>query len=272
MLDFAGRDKPEGRMSARAMNPEAKAANKLNVAAAEWEARLKLAACYRMFVRRGMDDLIYTHLSLKLADEPGAFLFIGFGQLFDDVSASTLLKVDLDGNNIGATPGEVNPAGWIVHSTVYRARPEAASVMHLHTIPGVAVSAQQCGLLPVNQFAITYSGRIAYHAYDGPGLRPEEQRSFVADLGDKPMMFLRNHGTLTCGRSLAEAFTLMHYLERTCEIQLAAQAGGALVVPPREVIEHTVRTGQGTGDARWGEIGFEALLRRLDREDPSYRE
>lgn len=243
----------------------------LNVSAAEWELRVRLAACYRMFVRRGMDDLIYTHLSARLIDEPDAYLFIGFGQLFDDVIASTLLKVDLDGRNIGVTSGKVNPAGWIVHSTVYRARPEANSVMHLHTIPGVAVSTQKSGLLPVNQFAITYSGKIAYHAYDGPGLRPDEQKSFVADLGDNKMMFLRNHGTLTWGRTIAEAFTLMHYLERTCEIQLAAQAGGELVVPSRDVIERTVSTGQGIGDAKWGEIGFDALMRRLDREDPTYR-
>jgi len=259
-------------MVARSAKPKAQGpASGLNVSAAEWELRVRLAACYRMFVRRGMDDLIYTHLSARLSDDPGTYLFIGFGQLFDDVTASTLLKVDLDGRNIGATPGAVNPAGWIVHGTVYRARPEASSVMHLHTVPGVAVSAQQCGLLPVNQFAITHSGKIAYHAYDGPGLRPDEQKSFVADLADRKMMFLRNHGTLTWGRSIAEAFTLMHYLERTCEIQLAAQAGGALVVPPREVIERTVATGQGTGDAKWGEIGFDALMRRLDREDPSFR-
>lgn len=259
-------------MVARSPKPKAAPAKKLNVSESEWGHRVKLAACYRMFVRRQMDDLIYTHLSVRLGDQPDAFLFIGFGQLFDDVTASTLLKVDIDGNNIGTIPGEVNPAGWVVHGTVYKAKPEANSVMHLHTIPGVAVSAQKLGLRPVNQFAITYSGKIGYHDYDGPGLRPAEQQTFVRDLADNKMMFLRNHGTLSWGRSLSEAFTLMHYLERSCEIQIAAQAGGELVVPSREVIERTVKTGQGTGDARWGEIGFEALLRRLDREDPTYRE
>ena len=259
-------------MAARPTKTRTASSRKLNVSEAEWNDRIKLAACYRMFVRRQMDDLIYTHLSVQLSDQPGAFLFIGFGLLFDDVTASTLLKVDIDGNNIGTVPGEVNPAGWVVHGTLYKAKPGANSVMHLHTIPGVAVSAQKAGLRPVNQFAIAYSGKIGYHDYDGPGLRPEEQTTFVRDLADNKMMFLRNHGTLSWGRSLAEAFTLMHYLERTCEIQIAAQAGGELVVPPREVIERTVRTGQGTGDARWGEIGFEALLRRLDREDPSYRD
>jgi ribulose-5-phosphate 4-epimerase/fuculose-1-phosphate aldolase len=259
-------------MATRAVKTRTTPARRLNLSEAEWELRVKLAACYRMFARREMDDLIYTHLSVRLTDQPDAYLFIGFGQLFDDVTASNLLKVDIDGKNIGGTPGELNPAGWVVHGTVYKAQPKANSVMHLHTIPGVAVSAQKCGLLPVNQFAITYAGSIGYHDYDGPGLRPEEQKTFVLDLGDNRMMFLRNHGTLTWGRTLAEAFTLMHYLERTCEIQIAAQAGGELAVPPRAVIERTVKTGQGTGDARWGEIGFEALIRRLDREDTSYRD
>jgi len=260
-------------MSARAARARPKAStNRLNVSEAEWALRVKLAACYRMFVRREMDDLIYTHLSVKLDDQQNAYLFIGFGQLFDDVTASSLLKVDIDGKNIGATPGEVNPAGWVVHSTVYRAQAQANSVMHLHTIPGVAVSAQKDGLRPVNQFAITYSGQIAYHDYDGPGFRPAEQQTLIADLGDKKMMFLRNHGTLSWGRSIAEAFTLMHYLERTCEIQIAVQGGGELATPSDEVIKRTVATGQGTGDAKWGEIGFEALLRRLDRQDPSYRD
>lgn len=258
-------------MVARPSKPKTTTRPKLKISDSEWEHRVKLAACYRMFVRRQMDDLIYTHLSVRLSDQPDAFLFIGFGQLFDDVTASTLLKVNIDGHNIGAVPGEVNPAGWVVHGTVYKAQPEAFSVMHLHTIPGVAVSAQKGGLRPVNQFAITYSGKIGYHDYDGPGLRPEEQQTFAHDLADNKMMFLRNHGTLSWGRSLAEAFTLMHYLERTCEIQIAAQTGGELVLPSPAVIERTVKTGQGTGDARWGEIGFDALQRRLDREDPSYR-
>lgn len=245
---------------------------KRGMTAAERERREQLAACYRMFARRGMDDLIYTHLSARVPDSPH-FLFVRFGDLFDEVRASDLLKVDLDGANVGAAPGEVNPAGWVVHATVYKAVPEAQCAMHLHTICGTAVSAQKGGLLPVNQFAVTHHGRIAYHDYDGPGLRPAEQKKFVKNLGDKRMMFLRNHGTLTHGRSIAEAYTLMHYLERTCEIQVAALAGGAkLAVPPKSVIDRTVKTGQGTGDRSFGDVGFKALLRRLDREDPSYRD
>ena len=235
------------------------------------QARRELAACYRMFARRGMDDLIYTHLSCRVPESPGRFLFIPFGMLFEEVTASNLLEVDIAGADVSGGDKPVNPAGWIVHRTVYEARPEASCVMHLHTICGTAVSAQAEGLQPINQFGITYAGQLGYHDYDGPGLRPEEQRKFVAALGEKKMMFLRNHGTLAWGRSIAEAFTLMHYLERSCEIQVAAQGGGALALPPQEVIARTVETAQGVGDASFGRIGFEALLRRLDREDPTYR-
>ena len=148
------------------------------------QARLDLAACYRMFARRGMDDLIYTHLSARIPDAPGRFLFIPFGMLFEEVTASNLLEVDIAARPVGFRRCRSIPAGWIVHRTVYEAQPAAKSVMHLHTICGTAVSAQQTGLLPVNQFGITYAGQIGYHDYDGPGLRPEEQKRFVADLGD----------------------------------------------------------------------------------------
>ena len=240
---------------------------------AEREARIELAACYRDFARRGMDDSIYTHLSARIPDTENEFLFIGFGLLFGEMTASRLMTVDLDGANIGGGPDQVNPAGWVVHRTVYEAAPEARCAMHLHTVAGVAVSAQKEGLLPINQFAVTHAGQVAYHAYDGPGLRPVEQRRFVKDLGGRRMMFLRNHGTLTWGRTVAEAYTLMHYLERTCVIQVAALAGGGeLALPDKRVIARTAKIGQGTGDASFGEIGFRAMMRRLDREDPSYRD
>ena len=234
--------------------------------------REQLAGCYRMFARRGMDDLIYTHLSARIPGTTDRFLFIPFGMLFEEVTASNLIEVDITGAVASGDGKAVNPAGWIVHRTTYEAVPDARCVMHLHTIAGTAVSAQRAGLLPINQFAVTYSGRIAYHDYDGPGLRPEEQKAFAADLGDKRMIFLRNHGTLTVGRSIAEAFTLMHYLERTCEIQIAAQAGGELAIPTQSVIDATVATAQGVGDRTFGEVGFNALQRKLDRDDPSYRD
>src|SRR5215468_5806187 len=175
------------------------------------ETRRHLAACYRMFARRGMDDLIFTHLSARIPGTADRFLFIPFGMLFEEVTASNLVEVDITGALASGAGNAVNPAGWIVHRTTYEAVPDAQCVMHLHTIAGTAVSAQRDGLLPVNQFAVTYFGKIAYHDYEGPGLPPAEQQRFVTDLGNKRMMFLRNHGTLTQGRTIAEAFTLMHY-------------------------------------------------------------
>lgn len=238
----------------------------------ERETRRQLAACYRLFARRDMDDMIYTHLSARLPGTSDRFLFIPFGMLFEEVTASNLMVVDIEGRDVEQSGKAVNPAGWVVHRVVYEAQPEAACVMHLHTITGTAVSAQMQGLLPINQFAVTYSGKISYHDYDGPGLRPAERVKFAANLGANRMMFLRNHGTLTHGRSIAEAYTLMHNLERTCEIQIAAQAGGAqLAMPTPEVIATTVATGQGVGDRHFGDVGFEAMLRKIDRADPSYR-
>jgi ribulose-5-phosphate 4-epimerase/fuculose-1-phosphate aldolase len=241
------------------------------VSAAERQTRVHLAACYRMFARRGMDDAIFTHLSARIPGKRDRFLFIPFGMLFDEVTASNLLEVDLDGKAV-ADERAVNPAGWVVHKVVYQAAADAECVMHLHTVTGTAVSAQKCGLLPVNQFGITFHGQIAYHDYDGPGLRPDEQRDFVRDLGGKRLMFLRNHGTLTHGRSIAEAFTLMHNLERTCEIQIAALSAGDLALPAAEVIERTVKTAQGVGDRAFSDVGFQAFVRQLDRVDPSYRD
>jgi len=242
-----------------------------SLAARERHTRLQLAACYRIFARRGMDDLIFTHLSARLPGRDNRFLFIPFGMLFEEVTASNLLEVDIDGKT-AADGASVNPAGWIVHRVVYETVPDAQCVMHLHTVTGTAVSAQKQGLLPLNQFGITFHGKIAYHDYDGPGLRTEEQKKFIVNLGDKRMMFLRNHGTLTHGRSIAEAFILMHNLERTCEIQIAAQSGGHdLALPPNDIIARTVEIAQGVGDQHFTEVGFDACLRQLDRIDSSYR-
>lgn len=239
----------------------------------EFRLRTELAACYRDFSRRGMDDSIYTHLSARIPESDSRFLFIEFGTLFREVSASQLITVNLAGENIGNSSKAANPAAWALHKTVYEAIPNAKSIMHLHTIAGVAISAQEKGLLPVNQFAITHWDQIAYHDYEGPGLGPEEQERLVNNLKHKKIMFLRNHGTLTWGSTIAEAYTLMHFLERTCEIQIAAQAGGGqLVIPDKNIIDRTSRIGQGTGNSTFGTIGFHAMMRQLDQKDTSYRD
>lgn len=250
-----------------------KHALKDSVPAAEWKTRVELAACYRLFAQAGLDDLVFTHLSARIPNESGRFLFICHGLLFGEVTASNLLAVDIEGNNVGAVPGEVNPAGWIVHRTVFEGYPDNTCAMHLHTTAGIAVSLQKHGLLPVNQFGITYHGKIGYHDYAGPGLPAEERRAFLRDMDGKRMLFLRGHGTLTYGSSIAQAYFLMHYLEWSCRIQIAAQSAATdLVLPPGDVIARTVKTAQGVGDGAFAEVAFRALLRKLDREDPSYRE
>ena len=243
------------------------------VPAGEWKARVELAACYRLFAQAGLDDLVFTHLSARIPDESGRFLFICHGLLFAEVTASNLLTLDIEGNNVGAVPGEVNPAGWIVHRTVFEGYPDTACAMHLHTTAGIAVSVQEHGLLPVNQFGVTYHGKIGYYDYAGPGLPPKEQEAFIRGLKGKRMMFMRNHGTLTYGSNIAGTYFLMHYLEWSCRIQIAAQSAAAdLVLPPGDVIERTVKTAQGVGDGAFADAAFRALLRKLDREEPSYRE
>lgn len=243
------------------------------VPAEEWNTRVELAACYRLFAQAGLDDLVFTHLSARIPRESGRFLFICHGLLFAEVTASNLLTVDVKGSNVGTVPGEVNPAGWIVHRTVFEGYPDNTCAMHLHTTAGIAVSVQKQGLLPVNQFGLTYHGKIGYHDYVGPGLPSEEQRAFIRDMEGKRMMFLRGHGTLTYGSSIAQAYFLMHYLEWSCQIQIAAQSVAAdLVLPPGDVIERTVKTAQGVGDGAFADVAFRALLRKLDREDLSYRE
>ncbi len=243
------------------------------VSAAEWKTRVELAACYRLFAHAGLDDLVFTHLSARVPNESARFLFISHGLLFEEVTASNLLTVNIDGNNVGSVPGEVNPAGWVVHHTVFEGFPDTACAMHLHTTAGIAVSVQEHGLLPVNQFGLTYHGKIGYYDYAGPGLPPKEQEAFIREMDGKRMMFLRSHGTLTYGSNIAQAYFLMHYLEWSCQIQIAAQSAAAdLVLPPADVIEQTVKTAQGVGDGAFAEAAFGALLRRLDREDPSYRE
>jgi ribulose-5-phosphate 4-epimerase/fuculose-1-phosphate aldolase len=232
--------------------------------AAEQALRVDLAAAYRLVALRGWDDLIYTHLTARVPNDPECFLINPFGLRFDEVTASNLVKIDAQGRIVGDSPHPVNAIGFRIHATVHAARPDAHCVMHLHHVNGIAVSAQAAGLLPISQHAMRFWGQVGYHDYEGLTLTEAEGAKLVASLGSHPALFLRNHGTLVCGRTVAEAFVLMDTLDRACDIQLKAQAGGVpLVMPPREVLEHTLR--QLTGDdVPEGEREWPALLRLLD--------
>lgn len=237
----------------------------------ERRARIDLAACYRLIALEGWDDLIYTHVSLAVPGEPRHYLINPFGLAFDEVSASNLVKIDLDGNIVGDSPYGVNVTGFVIHGAVHAARDDAKCVMHLHSPAGTAVSMLACGLLPLSQHAMRFYRSIGYHDYTGLAVDATERASLVADLGAHQAMLLRNHGTLTCGTTVAEAWVLMHALEKACRMQLDAMAASVdLVMPPAEVLERT-RAQLADNDVPEGEREWPALLRRLDRIDASYR-
>lgn len=238
--------------------------------------RVDLAAAYRLIHRHNLDDSIYTHISVRLPGRHDRFLINPYGMRFEEVTASNLVTVDLDGTVIDDPMGlGINPAGFTIHSAVHAARPDVVCVLHVHTVAGVAVSCQEDGLLPLNQWSMQFTGRIAYHDYEGIALDLDERERLVADLGDKPVMILRNHGLLTCGRSVAEAFKLTHNLERSCRAQLAIQAAGAPIVRPSAAIAaHTARQYDGYYDAvevrGRPDTEWDAFKRMLERTDPDY--
>ncbi|WP_206956234.1 class II aldolase/adducin family protein [Trinickia acidisoli] len=239
---------------------------------AERRVRTDLAAAYRLVAMNGWDDLIYTHISASVPNEPGHFLINPFGLAFDEVSASNLVKIDIEGNIVGASDHPINATGFALHAAVHAARADAFCVMHLHNTPGIAVSAQPQGLLPASQHALRFHGQISYHDYEGLAFSPQEGARLVNTLADKPAMLLRNHGTLTIGRTVAEAYVLMATLIKACEIQIQAQAGQApLVLPALDVAARAAEQLR-DGGAIEGEIEWPALLRKLDRLDRSYRD
>ncbi len=213
------------------------------VSAEEWEVRCELAALYRLVAHFRMTDIIYTHISARLPGEKDTFLINRYGVLFDRMRASDLVRIDVDGNLLEDDPAEkqVNSAGFTIHSAIHMARHDAKYVMHTHTQAGIAVSAQKQGLLPISQHALKLQGILAYHDYEGIAVDLTERERLARDLGPTNCaMILRNHGLLTVGKSAAEAFSHLYYLERSCQIQLAAQSSGAeLVLPSQEVIHKT---------------------------------
>jgi ribulose-5-phosphate 4-epimerase/fuculose-1-phosphate aldolase len=244
------------------------------VDAAEQQTRIQLAAVYRIFARMGMDDLIYTHISARVPGPERHFLINPFGLMYEEVCASNLVKIDLAGNPVEAGAYPVNHAGFVIHSAFHEGTPNANCVIHLHSEAGCAVAAQKDGLLPLSQYAFFSGNGVAYHDYEGLALDAAEKGRLVAHLGDRKWMVLRNHGLLTVGRTVAEAFFHMYNLEKACRIQVAAMAGGkaALEVPPEAVQRKTMAqrpVGLDIGD--WGEKELAAWMRKLDREAPDYR-
>lgn len=236
------------------------------VSAAEWETRVNLAAAYNLVAMYGWDDLIFTHISARVPGPDAHFLINPYGMMFDEVSASSLVKVDLLGNKVMPSDYEINPAGFIIHSAVHEARTDAHCVMHLHTKEGVAVSAQAQGLLPISQQSLFPLSGLSYHAYEGVALNPEEKVRLVADLGTTDFMILRNHGLLTCAENIADAFLNMFILQRACEVQLLAQSGGAELIPiPQPIVAGIKQAAKQVTRNAGGKLAWPGLLRKLER-------
>jgi ribulose-5-phosphate 4-epimerase/fuculose-1-phosphate aldolase len=234
--------------------------------------RVDLAACYRLIALFGWDDLVFTHVSVKLPDGD-AFLINPYGMLFEEITASSLVKIDAAGEKVEPSPYPVNPAGFVIHSAIHAARHDVVCVLHTHTPAGVAVSAQRDGLLPISQQSTIALASIGYHDYEGIALRDDEKPRLVRDLGESTCLVLRNHGLLAVGPTVADAFLQIYNLQRACEIQLLAQSGGAplVSVDPRIVAgvkANVAAVTRGLG----GALVWPALLRRLDRERPGYAE
>jgi ribulose-5-phosphate 4-epimerase/fuculose-1-phosphate aldolase len=240
----------------------------------EWAIRVDLAAAYRLVARFGWEDLVFTHISARVPGAEEHFLINPYGLFFDEITASSLVKIGLDGAKVQDSPFEVNPAGFVIHSAIHAGRHDAKCVLHTHTVNGIAVSAQHGGLLPLSQHSMAVLGSLGYHDFEGPATRDDEKPRLVADLGRHGHLILKNHGLLTVGETVAEAFIRMYYLEASCAIQVRAQAGGGeLTHVSKEVLDASYATMQAGGASRRSaaQLVWPGLLRRLDRTDPSYR-
>ena len=242
------------------------------VTAEEWQVRVDLAACYRLVALHGWTDLIFTHLSARVPGTDHNFLINPYGMLFDEITASSLVKVDLEGRIVMESDYNINPAGFTIHSAVHGAREDAHCVMHLHTDQGVAVSAQKHGLLPLSQTAMAIVEDIAYHDFEGIALNLDERERLVHDIGDKNLMILRNHGTLAVGRTVPEAFLRMFWLERACAMQVQALSAGLENVHWATDEARNTTAEQGRGIPALANLAWSGLIRKLDRMDPSFRD
>ncbi|MDT7834757.1 class II aldolase/adducin family protein [Aquabacterium sp. OR-4] len=237
----------------------------------EWQARVDLAAAYRLVALFKWDDLVFTHISVRVPGSEDQFLINPYGLLFEEITASSLVKIDLQGNKVEESPFQVNPAGFTIHSAVHAVRHDAQCVMHTHSLNGVAVSAQQGGVLPISQQSIFVLSSLGYHSYEGVALRDDEKPRLQADLGQHSYLMLRNHGLLTVGGNVAEAFLAMYVFEACCTIQVRAQAGGGALIPVHpEIIGSAKQQSAQATRGMGGSLVWPSLLRRLDRQMPGY--
>ena len=240
----------------------------------EWQVRVDLAAAYRLVAAFKWDDLVFTHISARVPGHHDQFLINPYGLMFEEITASSLIKIDAQGNKVDESAYDVNPAGFTIHSAIHAVRHDAQCVLHVHSLNGIAVSAQKKGVLPISQQSIFVLSSLSYHDYEGVALRDDEKPRLVADLGpDNNYLMLRNHGLLTLGRTVADAFLAMYFFETVCTIQVRAMAGGTelTTVDPRIVAGAQAQARQATRGMGAGALTWPGLLRRLDRADPSFR-
>ena len=238
----------------------------------EWEQRVSLAAAYRLVAHFKWDDLIFTHLSARVPGPEHHFLINPYGMLFDEITASSLVKVDLSGKKVLESSYDINPAGFVIHSAIHAARDDAKCVLHVHSLNGIAVSAQKSGLLPISQQSMFVLASLGYHNYEGVALRDDEKPRLVADLGAKNFLMLRNHGLITVADSIPDAFLYLYFFESACMIQVRAQGtGGELITIDPRITETAREQGKTATRGAGGGLAWPGLLRRLDRLDPSYR-
>ncbi len=264
-------------MTVHALKKSPVASLRSKVSPEEWQARVDLAACYRLVDLYGMSDLIANHISVRVPGEPDAFLINAYGLLYEEITASSLLKIDHEGNllakpDFGELDYGVNRAGFVIHSAIHMAKPEVMCVLHTHTWAGMAVSTMECGLLPNTQTSMRFA-KISYHDFTGVVLDTAVREALVRDLGDNNAMILRNHGLLTTGATIPEAFNAMHRLELSCKTQIAAMSCNTkLTEVPADVVQATYMNYQPKVRRPFGVLDWPALLRKLDRIDPTFRD
>jgi ribulose-5-phosphate 4-epimerase/fuculose-1-phosphate aldolase len=246
---------------------------KQQVSDAEWEVRVNLAAAYRLVALYGWDDLVFTHISARVPGPEHHFLINPYGMMFEEITASSLVKIDLEGNKVMDSPYEINPAGFTIHSCIHAAREDVSCIVHVHSLNGVAVSAQKDGVLPISQQSLFVLSSLAYHDYEGVALNPGEQPRLVQDLGKKTYLMLRNHGLLTVGPSTADAFLYMYLFEAACMIQRRAQSGGKeLIHIPGQILEGIRQAARQVTRGMGGSLVWPGLLRKLDRVNSGYQD